>query len=159
MPELLATASSRKDWKKIAAESSLMSPPPPSDPIGQGTELNGTVLRMEVVEECRHTVYGGITDTNLGSPRIAVESCAAIRPLGPNLSARHPPHPPALPPPPRPTPPPHAPILTRSLGRYPPLPLGGFLPVEMWNADTTVGDSGVPREGGRRGGRGAQTRC
>ena len=37
MPELLTRASCRKDWKRISAESSLMTP---SDPIGQGTELN-----------------------------------------------------------------------------------------------------------------------
>ena len=39
MPELLTTASCRKDWKRISAESLLMSPHP-KDPIGQGTELN-----------------------------------------------------------------------------------------------------------------------
>ena len=37
MPELLLRASCRKDWKRISAETSLMSP---DDAIGQGTELN-----------------------------------------------------------------------------------------------------------------------
>ena len=37
MQELLTRASCRKDWKRISAEPSLMSP---DDPIGQGTELN-----------------------------------------------------------------------------------------------------------------------
>ena len=35
MPELL-TMTCRKDWRKISAESSVMSP---YDPVGQGTEL------------------------------------------------------------------------------------------------------------------------
>ena len=42
MPDLLTRVSCRKDWKRISAESSLMSPFPPlplDDPIGQGTEL------------------------------------------------------------------------------------------------------------------------
>ena len=37
MPELLTRASCRKDWKKISAKSSVMSP---LYPVGQGTELN-----------------------------------------------------------------------------------------------------------------------
>ena len=41
MPELLARASGRKDWKRISAESSRPSCPPPSDdPVGQGSEAN-----------------------------------------------------------------------------------------------------------------------
>ena len=44
MPELLTLAFRRKDWKRISAESSLMSLPPPhrhpDDPVGQGIELN-----------------------------------------------------------------------------------------------------------------------
>ena len=36
MPELLAMASRRKDWKEISAESFLVSP---EDNVGQGTEL------------------------------------------------------------------------------------------------------------------------
>ena len=35
----------RKDWNRISAESSLMSPPPPpDDPIVHGTELNRIVF-------------------------------------------------------------------------------------------------------------------
>ena len=37
MPELLTRASGRKDWKRISAESSVVSP---DDSIGQVTELN-----------------------------------------------------------------------------------------------------------------------
>ena len=37
--ELLTRASCRKDWKRIPAESSLMSPPP-DEPIGQEAKLN-----------------------------------------------------------------------------------------------------------------------
>ena len=36
MPELLTKASCRKDWKRISAESPLMS----RNPVGGGTELN-----------------------------------------------------------------------------------------------------------------------
>ena len=39
MPESFMKASRRKDWKKISAESSLMSPAP-DDPMSQGIELN-----------------------------------------------------------------------------------------------------------------------
>ena len=41
MPDLLTRAFCRKDWKRISAESSLMSPPPPtpSDPISPETEV------------------------------------------------------------------------------------------------------------------------
>ena len=35
----LKVVSRRKDWKRISAESSPL-PPPPDEPIGQGTELN-----------------------------------------------------------------------------------------------------------------------
>ena len=38
IPELLTRTSCRKDWKRISAESSFMSP----DEIGQGTELSWT---------------------------------------------------------------------------------------------------------------------
>ena len=37
MPELLTVASCATDWKRIPAESFLMSP---DDPIGEATELN-----------------------------------------------------------------------------------------------------------------------
>ena len=44
MPELLTRVSCRKGWKRISAESFVMSPPhpppTPDDPIAQGTELN-----------------------------------------------------------------------------------------------------------------------
>ena len=41
MPELLTRATCRKDWKRISAESSLVSP---DGLIGQGTELNWTLF-------------------------------------------------------------------------------------------------------------------
>ena len=37
IPELLTMASCRKDWKRISADSSVMSS---DDPVSQGTELN-----------------------------------------------------------------------------------------------------------------------
>ena len=40
VPDLFTRASCRKDWKRISAESSLMSPPPLDDPIGKGAKLN-----------------------------------------------------------------------------------------------------------------------
>ena len=50
MPELLARASCRKDWKRIPAESSLLPPlPPPNNPISQGTELNCVGLKTVVI--------------------------------------------------------------------------------------------------------------
>ena len=48
MPELLTWASCRKDWKKISTEWAFMPPPSPTpqDPIGQGTEVNGTLRTL-----------------------------------------------------------------------------------------------------------------
>ena len=47
MPELLTTASCRKDLERISAESLIMSQPPTSrnDPISQGTELQSQPCR------------------------------------------------------------------------------------------------------------------
>ena len=40
LPELLKRASCRKDWKRISAESSLVSPPPPSPPTPPPTHTH-----------------------------------------------------------------------------------------------------------------------
>ena len=46
MLELLTRASCRKDWERISAESSRMSP---DDPVSQGTELNWKMFRVVAV--------------------------------------------------------------------------------------------------------------
>ena len=61
MPEMLIMAPCRKDWKRVSAESSVMSPQSANDSIGQGTELNNLLdkifSRRLLDKSCFHKAF------------------------------------------------------------------------------------------------------